>query len=144
MGGRLLRPMVLFWITGQGNTATKDSLQPSQQSVCFWTQSGSHGNGDSMAAAGGQAPPSFLTSKQKRERDQKWNVPILAYSCSLSAPVALLGLFCHTKSVARPDQRIRIGVSYYFLRGGGCVCARRHASPAPVCSAWSLPILNLT
>lgn len=94
---------------------------------------------NSMAAAGGQATPSFLTSKQKRERGQKWNAPILADSCSLSAPVALLGLFCHTKTVARPDQRIRIVGSYYFLMG---VCARRRPSPAPVCSARSLPILN--
>lgn len=77
-----------------------------------------------MAAAGGQAARSFLTSKEKRERDQKWNAGILAYSCSLSAPVVLLGLFCHTKSVAHPDQTIVR--SYYFL-----MVSVRAAAPLP-------------
>lgn len=114
-------------------------FSPHSSASAFGRNPGAMATGNSMAAAGGQAARNFLTSKQKRERGQKWKAPILADSGSLSAPVSLLGLFCHTKSVACPDQRIRIVGSYYFLMG---VCARRRPSPAPVCSAGSLPILN--
>lgn len=91
-----------------------------------------------MAAAGGQAARSFLTSKEKRgkrsevERPDPGLLLLLVRTCGTSWTVLSYQVSRPPRSNNRKELLLPNGVR-----------ARRRPPPAPVCSAWSLPRLNL-